>query len=237
VEELMDEQFKEPIPPDLMSTETAGMAGWFDAWMKAVTKPNEQTYVSLALSATGKTSTALLWIFIGSLASFFFDGLVFGAKMQGVVQQMYQQLSLGAAPRSFGTILIITICGAPVVAVIRVVFFVAFTGVVQWIAKMLGGKGTFEQLLYVFAAISVPFILVSTVLTLLGAIPYIEPFFVILSFALSIYALVLAVMAVKGANDIGWGKAVGSLLPPVIVIFCYYGVAFIIIRMGLGNGY
>lgn len=211
----MDEQFNEPVSP-----EPAGVAGWFDVWMKAVTKPNEQTYVDLASSSTGKTTTAFLWIFIGSLVSFFFASLVQGA----VMRQLFQQFGMDAAPRSFGTSLITAICGAPIAAVVSVVFFAAFAGVVQWIAKMFGGKGTFEQLLYVFAAISVPFTLVSAVLTLLGAIPYVGACFGILSFALSIYALVLEVMAVKGVNNFGWGQAVGSLLLPVFVIFCCVAV-------------
>lgn len=217
----MDEQFNEPVSPEPMSSESAGVAGWFNVWMKAVTKPNEQTYVDLASSATGKTSTALLWIFIGFLVNFFFASLVQGAMMR----QFFQQFGMNVAPQSgFGVSFVSAICGAPIGAVIGVVFFAASTGIVQWIAKMFGGKGTFEQLLYVFAAITVPVTLVSSILTLLSAIPYVGACFGILSFAVSIYILVLEVMAVKGVNDFGWGQAAGSLLIPVFVIFCCVAV-------------
>ena len=212
----MDEQLNEPVSP-----EPAGVAGWFAVWMKAVTKPNEQTFVDLASSAAGKTSTALLWIFIGFLVNFFFASLVQGAVMKQTFQQLGVDVGSGGG---FGTSLISAICGAPIGAVIGVIFFAAFTGVVQWIAKMFGGKGTFEQLLYVFAAITVPFSLVSSVLTLLGAIPFVGACFGILSLALSIYILVLEVMAVKGVNDFGWGQAAGSLLLPGFVIFCCVAV-------------
>jgi len=208
----MNEQMNEPVS----SPEPTGIAGWFSVWMQAVTKPNEQTYAVLAASATGKTSTALLWAFIGSLINFFFVSLVQGAMMR----QVFQQFGMDANPRSFGASLVSAICGAPIAAVISVVFFAAFTGIVQWIAKMFGGKGTFEQLLYVFAAITVPFTLVSSIFALLGAIPYIGACFGILSFGLSIYFLVLEVMAVKGVNGFGWGQAAGSLLLPGFVIFC-----------------
>lgn len=208
----MNEQMNEPV----YSPEPTGVAGWFSIWMQAITKPNEQTYASLASTATGKTSTALLWVFIGSLVNFFFVSLVQGAAMK----QVFDQFGMEAAPRSLGASLISAICGAPIAAVISVVFFAAFTGVVQWIAKMFGGRGTFEQLLYVFAAITVPFTLISSVFTLLAAIPYVGACFGILSFGLSIYFLVLEVMAVKGVNGFGWGQAAGSLLLPGFVIFC-----------------
>jgi len=217
----MDEQFNEPVSPEPMSPEPTGVAGWFNIWMKAVTKPNEQTYADLASSATGKTTTALLWVFISLLVSFFFTSLVQGAMMK----QVFQQFGVDVAPQGgFGTSLISAICGAPIAAVVGVVFFAAFTGIVQWIAKMFGGNGTFEQLLYAFAAISVPFTLVGIILTLLGAIPYVGFCFGILSLALSIYVIVLEVIAVKGVNNFGWGQAAGSLLIPFFVIFCCVAV-------------
>jgi hypothetical protein len=105
-----------------------------------------------------------------------------------------------------------------------VLVFALFTGVVQWLAKMFGGTGTFEQLAYVFAAITVPFSLISSVLTLFGAIPYVGACFGLLGFAAGIYVIVLELMAVKGVNQLGWGQAAGALFLPGIVIFCCIGI-------------
>lgn len=208
----MNEQNETPMSP-----ESSGFSSWLSTWMDAVTKPNEQTYARIASSSGAKLSTALLWIFIGSLVNFFVATLVQGA----VMGQMMQQFGIENVPvRSLGGGFLSAICGAPVGAVISVVFYVIFAGVVQWVAKMFGGIGTFEQMIYVFAAITVPFTLVSSVMTLLAAIPYIGPCFGILGFVAGIYVLVLEVMAVKGVNQFGWGQAAGSLLLPGFVIFC-----------------
>ena len=112
------------------------------------------------------------------------------------------------------------ICGAPIGALISVVFFAMFTGVVQWVAKLFGGTGTFEQLAYVFAAITVPFSLLSSVLALLGAIPYVGACFGVLGALAGIYAIVLELMAVRGVNRFGWGQAAGALFLPGLVLLC-----------------
>jgi hypothetical protein len=156
-------------------------------------------------------------VFIGSLVNFFVASLVQGA----IMGQMTQQFGLEGMPRSaFGGGILYAICGAPVGAVVSVVFFAMFTGVVQWVAKMFGGKGTFEQLAYVFAAITVPFTLISSVLTLFAAIPYIGACFGFVGLAVGIYVLVLEVLAVQGVNQFGLGQAAGSLFLPGIVLFC-----------------
>jgi len=200
-----------------MSPEPAGFSSWLSTWMEAVTKPNEQTYVKIASSPNAKTSTAFLWVFIGSLLNFFIVSLMQGAIMGRMMQSYGVE---GFSNRGMGFGIITVICGAPIGALISVLFFAMFTGVVQWVAKMFGGTGTFEQLAYVFAAISVPFSLISSVFTLLGAIPYVGACFGFLGFAAAIYVIVLELMAVKGVNGFGWGQAAGSLFLPGIVIFC-----------------
>ncbi|HKJ39195.1 MAG TPA: Yip1 family protein [Anaerolineales bacterium] len=204
-----------------MSAEPTGVASWFSIWMEAVTKPNEQTYVKIASSSNAKASTAFLWVFIGGLVNFFVVSLVQGAIMGQVLQGFDLE---GVSGSGAGFSLIAAICGAPVGAIISVVFFAMFTGVVQWVAKMFGGTGTFEQLAYVFAAIAVPFTLISSVFSLLAAIPYVGACFGLLGLVLAIYVVVLEIMAVKGVNQFGWGQAVGSFFLPGIVIFCCLGV-------------
>lgn len=200
-----------------MSPEPSGFSSWLSTWIEAATKPNEMTYAKLASSPNAKMSTAFLWVFIGSLVNFFVVSLVQGA----VMAQMMQQFDFQEMPvRTLGGGFLSALCGAPVGAVVSVIFFAIFTGVVQWVAKMFGGRGTFEQLAYVFAAITVPFTLVSSVLTLFAAIPYVGACFGFLGLALGIYVLVLELMAIKGVNQFGWGQAAGALFLPGIVLFC-----------------
>jgi len=214
-----------------MPAAPSGMAGWFSVWMAAVTKPNEQTFVDMANSGNAKATTAYIWVFIGSLVSFFFASLVQGAAMR----QMMQQYGMnGQAGGGIGTKLITAICGAPIAAVISVVVFAIVVAIVQFLAKMFGGKGTFDQMAYAFAAISTPFALISGVLTLLSAIPFVGLCFTVVSIVAGLYVLVLEVIAVKAVNQFGWGQALGSLLTPIIVLCCCLSVGVFGIMRALG---
>ena len=182
-------------------------------WMTAVTKPNEQTYAQLAASPEAKTSTALLWVFIASLVQ-----SLIAIPMQGRI--MAQMMQGTGFENQAGPGLVGILCGAPIAAIITVVFFAAFTGIVQWIAGLFGGKGSFEKLAYVFAAITVPLTLISALLTLLSAVPYVGFCFGIVSLLAFIYLVVLEIMAVKGVNRFDWLPAVGSVLLPGFVVIC-----------------
>jgi len=223
--EPMNDQSNASLPPT-----PGGMAGWFSVWMSALTKPNEQTFAQLAKSSEAKSTTAFIWVFIGSLVSFFLSSLVQGAAMG----QLMQQYGLNAQSGGIGTRLITIICGAPITAVIAVIVFAIMVGIVQFLAKMFGGRGTFDQLAYVLAAISTPFSLISGVLGLLSAIPYIGLCFSIVTLLLGLYVLVLDVMAVKAVNEFGWGQAAGSLLLPFLLLCCCLSVGVIGILQALG---
>lgn len=209
----MSEQMNAPMLPP-----PSGVSAWVSVWRDAVTRPSEQTFARIAQSPNAKLTTALLWVFLGSLVNLFLASLVQGA----VMGQMMRNSDFGGQgfPSAAGGGLVTAICGAPIGALIQTVLFVIVTGIVQLLAKMFGGRGTFDQLAYAFAAILTPSYLIGGVLSLLSAIPFVVYCVGILGFALLVYVLVLEVMAVKGVNQFGWGQAIGSLLLPVFVLAC-----------------
>jgi hypothetical protein len=204
---------------------------FYQTWIKALTKPNEQTFAEIANSPDAKLTTALLWVFIGSLVSFFLSSLVQNAAMSNLMEQYGLP---GQAGGGIANTLIQAVCGAPIFAAIVTVFFAIGIYIFQWIAKMFGGKGTPDQLAYAMAAISAPFSIVSGVLGLLGAIPYIGFCFGLITIVIGIYILVLEVMAIKGVNQFGWGAAVGTFFIPSLVIVFICGCLVIGTLMLLG---
>jgi hypothetical protein len=201
----------------------SGLSEWFTVWREAITRPSDTTFARIGKSPNAKLTTALLWIFLGSLVNFFLISLVQGA----LIGQMLQNSDLGGQefPITAGGGILTAICGAPVGALIQTVLFAIVIGIVQFLARMFGGTGTFDQLAYAIAAIVTPFYFVSGLITLLSAIPFAGFCFGILGFGLGLYVLVLQVMAVKGVNQFGWGPAIGSLLLPVLAIACCVSVA------------
>jgi hypothetical protein len=134
--------------------------------------------------------------------------------------EIASQLPVGADPTiGIGTV----ICGAPVGALFAVLFFAISTALVQWVAKLFGGTGTFDKLAYAFSSFAVPYSVVSALLALLGIIPFVGILTGLISFALSIYVIVLEVLAVKAVNRLDTGKAAGAVLLPwlaIVLIVC-----------------
>jgi hypothetical protein len=202
-----------------------GPTPFYQVWINALTKPNEQTFVNMAASPDAKMTTAFLWVFIGSLVNSLLASLVQGTIMRQMMQQYGGSGQFNFGGGGIGSRLIGIVCGAPIAAVISVVVFAIVVGIVQFLAKSFGGKGTFDQLAYTFAAISTPFALISAVFTLLFVVPYIKYCFMLLSLLALLYVIVLQVMAVKAVNQFGWGQAAGSFFLPVIVLCCCLSVA------------
>ncbi len=225
----MNEQTNLPNPPPPALPPPSGISEWFSVWRDAVTKPNEQTFANMAQSPNAKLTTAILWVFLGALISSFLTSLAPNAFFTRMMQNYNVDTSrLGGG---VGAFLIRVICGAPIAAVIGVVFFLIIVGIIYLLAKVFGGRGTFDQLAYALAAIQTPISLVTGVLGLLAAIPVISICFGVLSLLLGLYAIVLNIMAVKGVNQFGWGQAAAAVLLPIIVLCCCLSVgAFAIAR-------
>jgi len=206
----MSEFSNDPVMP------ASEPVSFFQTWINALTKPNEQTYARMAVSPEANANKAYLWVFLASFVNFVIAMLVQGVIMQNMMNQFGGDFGdLGA---SLGGSVIAVICGAPISAAFSVLFFAITVAIVQWIAKMFGGQGNFNQLSYVFGAILAPFMLVSSVLTLFAAIPYVGFCFSGIALIAGIYILVLEVIAVKGVNHFGWGQALGSLFLPFVLI-------------------
>lgn len=211
------------------SSRAPGPAGWLPVWIKAITQPNEQTYVDITEHPDMSARTAYIWIFlVGTLSGIIqaiaqainsATGLNPFSQIPGL-EQYFPQTSGGGGFAI--TALIGGICASPFAGLLSVLFFALLVAIIQWIAKLFGGTGTYDKLLYAFAAISVPFTIVSALFVLLSAIPFVGICTGIISLGLSIYVLVLEVMAVKAVNRFGWGEAAGSVFIPgcVVVILC-----------------
>jgi hypothetical protein len=221
----MNEFNNAPVMPP--SSQAPGRAGWLPVWIKAVTKPSEQTFVDITEHPNMNARTAYIWVFIAGTISAILQAFAtairaatgVGSQLQnipGLEQYLPQSTGEGAG---FGISLVSGLCASPFAGLLSVVFFALFVAIIQWIAKLFGGTGTYEKMLYAFAAITVPFTIISSLFVLLSAIPYVGICTGLISLVLSIYALVLQVMAVKAVNRFGWGQAAGSFFIPGCVVF------------------
>ncbi len=217
---MMNETPSAPLPEP-----SAPPASIFQTWINALTKPNEATYAAIANSPNASTTNAIIWVAIGSWISSFLTILAPNAglqdlqrilQQQGVNNQFTNDLGAGGG---IGARLIQLVCGAPIAAILGVIGFIISVALIQWVARMFGGHGTFDKLAFTFAAITAPLSVVTGLLSLLGAIPFIGFCFSLLGLAVAIYAVVLEVIACKAVNGFAsYGPAVGSVLIPGLVI-------------------
>lgn len=235
----MNEQSNAPMPVE--PSRSTGIADWGATWMDAVTKPSEQTYAMMAEHPDARSNgRAFTWVFLGGTISALISG-VFQAILQvagfAPTTPGLNDIFGGNAGRGVAFTFGIAICSSPIAGAITTLFFAIFVGITQWVAKLFKGTGTFSQLAYTIAAISVPFSLVSSVLTPFSGIQYVGICTGILSLLLGLYALFLEVTAVKAVNKFGWGPALGSVLLPGLVVACCLAIVFFGLLSALGPSF
>lgn len=188
-----------------------------ETWIKALTQPREQAYLSIANDPGASIGKAILWLagfgFVGGLITGIANA-IFGTSIMRQFSDMYSQygdMPFNPPQAAGGFFSIVSgsfggLFGAVIGALI-------FVGLVQLASKMLGGTGSFEKLFYASAAYSAPLGLVTSVLS---AIPFVN---LCLSPLLGIYGLVLSVIANKATHEYDTGKAVIAVLAPGLVVF------------------
>jgi hypothetical protein len=198
---------------------------FYRTWMNVLTRPTEQTFAEMAVSPDAAPGKAYLWVFLAGMISAFISAVVQGVFLAD------QETTLAA------NFLIAMFCCIPVLGGLSVLGLMINAGLVQLAAGMFKGVGTYDQLAYVFGAISVPVTLIGSVLSVFYAVPFLAFCLWPLSLLLFLYFLVLEVIAVKGVNRFGWGEAVGSVLVlPLALIFCACASIGLIMVMGLSVG-
>ena len=235
----MSDLSNEPMVP-----ESGPTMSLVETWIAAVTKPNEGTFAQIVAQPGATAGKAFLWVFLASIltsfASLIVQAVGFGGQMdmfrEFLPPELARELPVGMAPSvGFGTV----ICGAPIGAIFTVLFFAIGVALVQWVAKLFGGTGSFDKLAYAFSAITVPVSVVSAVLAIIGIIPFVGILTGLISSGLGIYVIVLQVLAVKAVNRLDTGKAVGAVLLPVLVfifiICCCVVISFAVLGPAIGS--
>jgi len=245
----MNETPNAPLPGAPMPEPSTAPASIFQTWINAVTKPNEATYAPIANAPNATTTNAIIWVAIGSLISSFLTILSPGPNFQQLQRLLEQQglnngfaNALGSGGAGVGTKIIQLVCGAPIAAIVGVVLFLIAAALIQWVARMFGGHGSFDKLAFTFAAIAAPMSIVSGLLALLGAIPFIGFCFGLLGLAAAIYTIVLEIIACKAVNRFAsYGPAVGSVLIPGLVLgllcCCALILLFSVLGVAIGNAF
>jgi hypothetical protein len=168
--------------------QTTGPTSFYKLWMTVLTRPSVQTFAVIAASPNAKVTTAFLWVF--------FSSLVWGI---GFVLAIFI-----IAPELNDDILIAWLISG-FMGFIGVTIFAVGSAIVHWLAKLFGGRGTYQQLSYTSAAIIAPTVLIGLVYLFLSLFSNESQIMVIRVAGLlaGLYAIVLHVMAIKAIYKFG----------------------------------
>lgn len=210
--------------------------GAFPVWSKVFTKPNQQTFLEITAHPDATAKNAYIWVFVAGT----FSGLV-GSLVQlfvGITALRQVMPELNQSPgfsAGFGIGgFLSAICTAPIAGVISVISFAISVALIHWVARFLGGQGSFDKIAYVFGAISAPVMVVSAFLLPVNAIPYASFCTLPVSLLLALYVIYLQVTAVKSVHGFGWLEAViAEFLPVILLVFlCAFAVLGIMRSLG-----
>ena len=181
----------------------------FEIWIRAVTRPTLATYQRLLEEEPNPSlGTVLLWM------------AVYGAILAMGMELLYFITSLGEHLD-----IISLLCG-PIVVLITAVtgtvigFFIG-SGIHFVCAKIFGGEGTFIRQSYLLAAACAPMSIISVFLVVL---PLVGPLLALIGI---LYMLWLAVLALQAAHRFTAGRAVASVLAPLVFLgisLCVIGI-------------
>lgn len=162
---------------------------WFFVWVSVLTRPSVKTFRSILQDRYAGTPRALVWLFGTRFLMAWLPTVVFA-------------LLLGALG-----IILVGALQAMGFAVVFTLTFLLQSIILQWLARRLGGRGSYGQFIYAMAAFSAPLVVVSS---LLRFAPLSAALFLSLLF-IFFYQIVLTSLALRAVNGFGWVRAYGAI--------------------------
>ncbi len=161
---------------------------WYKVWMDALFRPSLAVYETFLQDIHATPKRAYIWLIISGL-------------INGVITAFIQ-------PPQRRSIVIVV--GAPLHAIAAVLLIIMMAGLIQLLAQVLGGTGTYSKLVYALGTFNAPTTIISSLLLLI-------PYGLWINAAFGVYWAILSAIAVKVVHHFEWRKAIVATLPAIVV--------------------
>ncbi len=182
---------------------------WYEIWWNIWGSPGVATFESLLSEPDHTTRRGFIWIAITSWVVAIITGLTSTTAIQS------------GAPALYNNVLAL-ICAIIFIPVGAILGLVISTAIYHGIARLVGGQGTWSDLLICVSAVVAPGELVGAVVALFTFLAVAIPGLIFLPWVISvvfgIYGMVLYIIALKAAEKLSTGKAVLTYFIPTIII-------------------
>jgi Yip1 domain len=192
---------------------------WYEIWRDVWTNPGVETFWSILKDRDHSATRGLIWIGVTSFVLGLISSIVSIPLLNRVSSQVPSFLSSGET-------IISALCTIILAPIFGIIGFIIMTGIYHLVAKLFGGNGTWNDLVFCLAAVIAPASIISTVVSAIysifsqvQALLFLFAIFAgIIALALFIYNIVLYILAIRAAENVGTGGAIGTVLLPIGVI-------------------
>lgn len=166
---------------------------WPQIWLAAVARPTTAAYQALVSDGTTRLPIAILWI----LGSGLISGLILsaGAPFRGSEAALGGDLALAI----------------PVFALLHTLVCLVFAGCVHGAARLLRGRGGYQNLVSVVAAFNAPLVLLAGLFAL-------APRSLVWMLGVYLYWLLLYSIAAQVVYGLSWRKAAAAVLVSLLIL-------------------
>lgn len=192
---------------------------WFEIWRIAVLHPTVKSYSEIINNPKASIKWGTIWIAISTFIAWFT-----GPQRSLLIGIVWDNFGLKAVPYFL-------IIGAVISTVFGVIVLLITSAISHRFAVLFGGEGTFHQLVYGWAVIQPPFILLSGLATHFPSIfPSSRSFFLstagwtimiislLMFIGINLYQLYAGVVAFSAVEKLGIWKSFGILILQAVVV-------------------
>jgi hypothetical protein len=200
----------------LPQPQPAGIEGLFRKWINVTTKPGVNTFAAELPTANWRDIWlgVMILAVVSAIAGFIHYTLF---PVSSTIAPYLSQLTPDQRARLepyLNNVFTQATAGSQLGQIITVPLgFFIVQGVIFVFAKLFRGQGDFTHQAYAFMLYAVP---IDSAVAVAGIIPVLGG---LVGFALGIYGIVLAVMAVASSHQIGIGRSIWVLLTPILIVF------------------
>jgi len=202
-------------------------AGAIETWRRVLLQPGEPVFEQEKANPNGTLQTALIWMVIAGVVAAIFGwiGSTIGAA---TTSAMLSQSLPPEARAQVGPLLGAVTGGAGLAAIILVpIGFLIGTFIIHLIAKMLGGQGDYGKFAYLVSTYQAPLTMASAIISI---IPILGG---CISFLIVIYTYVESYFAVKSNYGLTSGRAIVTILIPLILVFLLVICLVVVVAGGI----
>lgn len=199
----------------------------WQTWLHATTRPSEATFEAERQQPNATLATALIWMLIaGAITAVIgmLQATLAAGAASGTVSLLLDVVHLPPAMHtalrallSVGSVAGLSDANIGSIITLPLGFLISVT-IFHWIARLLGGVGSYGRYAYLNAAFSAPLNILTAAISI---IPYVN----LLEIVIIIYQFVLIYYATKVEHRLTRGKTLLVILLPVLVVLALIACA------------